>query len=137
MVKAATDKKLPAFQKWVTVHEDKITLHSTTPGDHHRIRKSLAQLLSDQAKGDDPIERLSSWSKAYRREVTLFLMNQLDEHEFNTEKSRVLFKFLSTAEDTKTGANTRDSALPDIDTRPQKHEKRDKAKETLWVRTVV
>ena len=121
-------------QKWVFVEEDKIILDSTTPGSHHRIRKSLAQLLRDQSQGIDPIDRLTTWSKAYRRDITLFLMDQLDEQEVNTEKSRVLFKFLSTAEDTKTPPKAPDSCLPDIDTRPKQQAKRNQANETLWIR---
>jgi hypothetical protein len=60
----------------------------------------MAQLLHDQQQGLDPIGRLSSWSKSYRRDIILFLIDQLDEKETNHEKSKILFKFLSTAEDT-------------------------------------
>ena len=116
------------------MESDRILLDSTTPGDFSRVRKSLAQLIQDQADGCDPINRLSKWSKSYRRDILLFLINQLDEKEVNLEKSKVLFKFLATAEDANHASNTNDGDLPNIDTSIQRQQKKAKAKDTLWLR---
>ena len=120
------------MQKWVCIENDQIILDAITPGTFQRIRRSLAQLLRDQEEGKDPLDRLSTWSKNYKREVILFLIDQLDEKEVNTQKSRILFKFLATAQDTKTTPAT--SALPDIDTRSSQQDKRSKNKDVFWVR---
>ena len=124
----------PKRTKWITVEDSRLVLDSTTPGDFSRIRKSLALLLQDQEQGRDPIERLTKWTKAYRRDIILFLMDQLDEKETNHEKSKVLFKFLSTAEDAQSPPVDQDAFLPNIDTSPQRQLKKDKANETLWLR---
>ena len=127
-------KSPQAKSKWIFVNDDRIILDSTTPGEFSRVRKSLAQLLHDQQQGLDPIDRLSGWSKSYRRDIILFLIDQLDEKETNHEKSKILFKFLSTAEDTNSPTTAPDSSLPDIDTTSQRQKKKNKANETLWLR---
>ena len=130
----AAPKNAPqTSQKWIRVEEDRIVLDSTTPGDFSRVRKSLGQLLQDQNEGRDPLQRLTNWSKTVRRDIILFLMDQLDEQEVNAENSRVLFKFLATAEDSKNASSMDIDPLPHIDTSPQRQAKRDKAKDTFWM----
>ena len=73
--------------KWITIDDDKMILDATTPGDFIRIRRSLSQLIKDQTSGKDPLERISEWSKQYRREVILFLMDQLEQKEIRFEQS--------------------------------------------------
>jgi hypothetical protein len=121
-------------RKWISVTSDWIVLDSTTPGANQRLRRSLAQLLKDQEDGKDPLLRIGNWSKQYRREVILFLMDQLDEKEVNLERSRVLFKFLATAENATARQAPEPSQWPDIDTAPQRQAKRDAAKEAIWLR---